>query len=102
MGERTLRFEYKNQVSDWFEWMHNSNKIHNRIVARAASFLESKGFRIGEEITFQRFVRVVDEAKQNEKILLYVEAGNALGSTQKEKMTEQFLERAVKGLKVLK
>ncbi len=21
-GERTLRFEYKNQVSDWFEWMH--------------------------------------------------------------------------------
>lgn len=21
-GERTLRFEYKDQVSDWFEWMH--------------------------------------------------------------------------------
>jgi SAM-dependent methyltransferase len=22
MGERTLRFEYKDQNSDWFEWMH--------------------------------------------------------------------------------
>lgn len=68
--------------------------------ARAASFLESKGFRVGEEITFQRFVRVVDEAKQNEIILLYVEAGNALGSTEKTK--QEFSERAVKGLKILK
>ncbi len=57
---------------------------------------------MSEEITFQRFVRVVDEAKQNEIILLYVEAGNALGSTEKVKMTQQFSERAVKGLKVLK
>lgn len=71
-------------------------------VARAASFLEKKGLRVGEEITFQRFVRVVDESKQNEIILLYVEAGNALGSTGMEKMTRKFLERAVKGLKVLK
>ena len=22
LGERTLRFEYKDQASDWFEWMH--------------------------------------------------------------------------------
>jgi 2-polyprenyl-3-methyl-5-hydroxy-6-metoxy-1,4-benzoquinol methylase len=22
LGERTLRFEYKDQTSDWFEWMH--------------------------------------------------------------------------------
>ena len=22
LGERTLRFEYKDQVSEWFEWMH--------------------------------------------------------------------------------
>jgi hypothetical protein len=69
-------------------------------VARAASFLESKGIRVGEEITFQRFVRVVDQAKQHEIILLYVEAGNALGSTEKTK--KEFAERAVKGLKVLK
>lgn len=69
-------------------------------VARAASFLESKRFRVGEEITFQRFVRVVDEAKQNEIILLYVEAGNTLGPTEKTK--QEFVERAVKGLKVLK
>src|SRR6267378_4003112 len=31
-------------------------------VARAASFLESKGYRIAESIVFQRFVRLVDEA----------------------------------------
>lgn len=68
--------------------------------ARAASFLEGKGLRVGEEITFQRFVRVVDEAKQNELILLYVETGNALGSTEKTK--QEFAERAVKGLKILK
>ncbi len=71
-------------------------------VARAASFLESKGLHVNEEITFQRFVRVVDEAKRHEIILLYVEAGNAFGSTDKEKMTQQFSERAVKSLKVLK
>ncbi len=68
-------------------------------IARAASFLENKGFRVGEEITFQRFVRVVDEAKQHEIILLYVEAGNTLGSTEKAK--QEFARRAVKGLKVL-
>lgn len=68
--------------------------------ARAASFLESKGLEVGEEITFQRFVRVVDEAKQNEIILLYVEVGNTLGSTEKQK--QGFAERAVKGFKVLK
>lgn len=22
LGKRTLRFEYKNQISDWFEWVH--------------------------------------------------------------------------------
>ena len=22
LGERTVRFEYKGQASDWFEWMH--------------------------------------------------------------------------------
>src|SRR5205807_8593104 len=42
-------------------------------VTRAASFLESKGYRISDSIMFQRFVRLVDEAKRNEFILLYVE-----------------------------
>ena len=71
-------------------------------IARAGSFLENRRLRLAEEITFQRFVRVVDEAKQNEIILVYVEAGNALGSTEKEKMLQQFSERSVKGLKVSK
>jgi hypothetical protein len=69
-------------------------------VARAASFLESKGYRVGESIVFQRFVRLVDEAKRNEFILLYVEdAGAAPGG---EKAVREISDRALKGFTVLK
>ena len=33
-------------------------------VAHAASFLKSKGYRVSESIMFQRFVRLVDDAKR--------------------------------------
>ena len=45
--------------------------------ARAVSFLESMGYRLNEAIRFQRFVRLVDEAKRNEIILVYVEDAGA-------------------------
>src|SRR5262245_45642369 len=45
--------------------------------ARAASFLESKGYHLNESIMFQRFVRLVDEAKRHEFILLYIEDAGA-------------------------
>jgi hypothetical protein len=71
-------------------------------VARAASFLESKGYRIGESIIFQRFVRLVDEAKRNEFILLYVEDRSTGASAENEKASQEFLSRALKGFTILK
>src|ERR1700749_510134 len=41
--------------------------------ARAVEFLKGKGYSVGEYVRFQRFVRLVDEAKRNEFIMLYVE-----------------------------
>ena len=43
-----------------------SKQLNTSDLARAASLLESKGYRISESIMFQRFVRLVDEAKRNE------------------------------------
>jgi hypothetical protein len=71
-------------------------------VARAASFLESKGYRVSESIRFQRFVRLVDQAKRNEFILLYVEETGAGGSVENEKARQDFLGRASKGFTILK
>jgi len=73
-------------------------------VARAASFLEGKGYRIGEGIVFLRFVRLVDKAKRSEFILLYVEdlSGAGLDAAEKEKAMQEFSGRALKGFKILK
>jgi hypothetical protein len=66
--------------------------------ARAASFLESKGYRLGESIRFQRFVRLVDEAKRNELILIYIEPVDAGASSAQNKA--EFLARALKGFTI--
>ena len=71
-------------------------------VARAASFLEAKGYRISESIIFQRFVRLVDEAKRNEFILLYVEDAGAGASSEQERAMQEFSSRALKGFAILK
>src|SRR5438128_777749 len=71
-------------------------------VTRAASFLESKGYRISESIVFQRFVRLVDDAKRNEFILLYVEeAGTGTSSAENETVSQEFSARALKGFRIL-
>jgi hypothetical protein len=67
-------------------------------VARAASLLESKGYRISESIRFQRFVRLLDEAKRNEILLLYIEDAGAGASADREK---EFLARALEGFTIL-
>jgi hypothetical protein len=68
--------------------------------ARAVAFLEGKGYSVGESVRFQRFVRLVDDAKRNEFIMLYVEDA---GATQPgEKAMREFRERALKGFAVLK
>jgi hypothetical protein len=73
-------------------------------VARAASFLEGKGYRIGDGIVFQRFVRLVDEGKRSEFILLYVEdlSGAGVDAAEKEKAMQEFSGRALKGFEILK
>ena len=71
-------------------------------VTRAASFLESKGYRISESIMFQRFVRLVDEAKRNEFILLYIEDAGASTSSENERARQEFSSRALKGFTILK
>ncbi len=71
-------------------------------VTHAASFLESKGYRISESIMFQRFVRLVDEAKRNEFILLYVEDTATGAFAENEKARQEFSSRALKGFTILK
>jgi len=71
-------------------------------VARAASFLESKGYRISESIMFQRFVRLVDEAKRNEFILLYVEDAGTGASAEDDKRSQDISDRALKGFRILR
>ena len=70
-------------------------------VTRAASFLESKGYRISESIMFQRFVRLVDEAKRNEFILLYVEDTATGAFAENEMARQEFSSRALKGFTIL-
>ena len=71
-------------------------------VARAGSFLEGKGYRISESIMFQRFVRLVDEAKRNEFILLYVEDTGPGAAAENERARQEFSSRALKGFTILK
>ena len=73
-------------------------------VTRAASFLEGKGYLIGKGIAFQRFVRLVDEAKRSEFILLYVEdlVGAGFDAADRERARQDFTSRALKGFKIRK
>ncbi|MEK6333612.1 MAG: hypothetical protein AABM67_01610 [Acidobacteriota bacterium] len=71
-------------------------------VAHAASFLKSKGYRVSDSIRFQRFVRLVDDAKRSEFILLYVEDADAGASSETERAMQEFSRRALKGFTILK
>jgi hypothetical protein len=42
-------------------------------IAKAAKFLQDKGFILMKLLKYQRFVRVLDDAKRSEFIMLYVE-----------------------------
>jgi hypothetical protein len=70
-------------------------------VAHAVSFLAGKGFRPSESIRYQRFVRLVDEAKRNELILIYIEDTGAGASSASDKLGKEFLARAMKGFTIL-
>lgn len=43
LGERTLRFEYEDQTSDWFEWMHIDPETLSEYVHDAGYLMEHIG-----------------------------------------------------------
>ncbi len=82
---------------------------------RAAAFLEKKGYQLeGEDIVYQRFVRLVDEARRNELLIIYYENLEGTGLTaadlsekgraagQREKVFEEVMKRALKSFTVAK
>jgi hypothetical protein len=66
-------------------------------VARAAKFLQDRGFILMKSLVFQRFVRVVGDDRRREMIVLYVEETD--GKTTR---LEELEKRALAGFKVLK
>jgi len=65
--------------------------------ARAVTFLTNKGFHLPEALKFRRFVRLVDDAKRNEFILVYIEVTN----TASQKPDNEFSARALAGVHVV-
>lgn len=80
---------------------------------RARVFLESKGYKMtSDEVLSQRLVHLVDEAKRNELMIIYLEDLSAMGLTASDlasggraadkwdSISKGLLERAAKGLDV--
>lgn len=80
--------------------------------ARARTFLESKGYRMGDEVLSQRLVHLVDEAKRNELMIIYLEDLSPLGLTAAdlskdgraadkwEQVSKELLERSTKNIEI--
>ncbi|HEX7175758.1 MAG TPA: hypothetical protein VF240_10905, partial [Pyrinomonadaceae bacterium] len=81
--------------------------------ARARSFLESKGYRMaGDDILMQRLVHLVDEARRNELMVIYIEdlggmgltaadfAGGGSAAARWPDISKGLLERAAGGMKI--
>lgn len=66
--------------------------------ARAVAFLTNKGFHLPESLKYRRFVRLVDDAKRNEFILLYIEVANTATSAATQKPDNEFSARALQGV----
>jgi hypothetical protein len=80
---------------------------------RARAFLEGKGYRMAsDEVLSQRLVHLVDEAKRNELMIIYLEDLSGMGltaadlaeggraSARWDEISNGLLERAVKGMKI--
>jgi hypothetical protein len=81
--------------------------------ARARAFLEGKGYRMAsDDVLSQRLVHLLDEAKRNELMIIYMEdlsgmgltaadlASNGKAAAEWEEVSKGLLERAVKGIKI--
>lgn len=82
---------------------------------RAAAFLEGKGYLLeGEDIVYQRYVRLVDETRRNELLVIYYEnlkgtgltaadlAADGRAAADRERVFREVQKRALKGFKVSK
>ena len=70
-------------------------------VARAVAFLTAKGLHFSESVTYQRFVRLVDDAKRNEFIIVYVEHAPEASSAASQNSSKELSTRALKGVSIL-
>jgi len=83
--------------------------------SRARAFLESKGLRLGsDDVISQRLVHLIDREKRNELMIIYIEDMGLMGLTAADvneggraagrwqEISAGLLERALKGLKVLR
>jgi hypothetical protein len=81
--------------------------------SRAQAFLQSKGYRMAsDEVLMQRLVHLVDEAKRNELMIIYMEDLSGMGLTAADlgkdgaaaarwdEISKALLDRAVKGIKI--
>ena len=82
---------------------------------RARIFLEGKGYRMAsDDVLSQRLVHLVDEAKRNELMIIYMEDLSGMGltaadlspngsaATRWDEVSRGLLERTMKGMKVLR
>jgi hypothetical protein len=87
----------------------------NSDASKAREFLESKGHGLtGDDIMMQRLVHLVDEAKRNELMVIYIEDLSGTGLTAAdlapegraaarwEEMSKGLLERAQEGMKIVR
>lgn len=87
----------------------------NSDAGRAAAFLEGKGYSLaGEDIMFERFIRLVDETRRHELLIIYYENLSGTGLTaadlsekgraagQRDKIFQELQKRAIKGFTILK
>ena len=89
-------------VQQVLDWLPEKPALAYNSVLTTVRILERKGYLIGESIIFQRFVRLVDEAKRNEFILLYVEDTATGAFAENEKAWQEFSSRALKGFTILR
>ncbi|HKP13068.1 MAG TPA: hypothetical protein VJZ91_13185 [Blastocatellia bacterium] len=81
--------------------------------SRARAFLESKGYRLAsDDVLWQRLVHLVDEAKRDELMIIYMEDLSAKGlragdlwkggraESQWDDMAKQLLDRAIQNMKI--
>lgn len=102
-------------IADAFAWNIKENLGRSDSDGnRARTLLEGKGYKISDEVLIQRLVYMVDDAKRNELMIIYLEDLSMMGFTAADlsaggKAAEQWpqiskalLDRASKGMEILR